>query len=482
MNQSDTIAAVATGQGGAIAVIRISGPETIAICDRIFRGTSGGRLSGAKGYTLHYGEIIRQGKTAGDTEVLDDVIISLFRSPKSYTGEDMVEISCHGSRYIQQEILSLLIENGARAAEAGEFTVRAFLDGKIDLSQAEAIADMISSTDKATHALASNQMRGGYSEEFSTLREEMIQLVSLLELELDFGEEDVEFADRTRLKELTSELLFKIDGLKSTFKVGNAIKEGIGVAIAGNPNVGKSTLLNALLKEDRAMVSDIAGTTRDVIEDTLNIDGIKFRFIDTAGIRLTEDSLEKMGIERTHDSIRKANIILILTEAAENPATVADSIRQTLSGITVTEEQKVYAVINKTDKLPEGISINTGLISEKINSEKRNGNLNTVDAVVALSAKTSHNIDVLTSLLSESVSSKSIYGGDTIIANARHFEALEKAGSALGRALEGLSSNLPTDLLSHDIREAIYQIGSITGEITNDDILGSIFSKFCIGK
>lgn len=473
MNRSDTIAAVATGQGGAIAVIRISGPGSIGICDKVFRPVSGKKLSESKGYTLHYGEIVRGG------EVLDDVIISLFRNPRSYTGEDMVEISCHGSRYVQQEILNTLISNGARSAEAGEFTVRAFLAGKMDLSQAEGIADMIASTDRAAHALASNQMRGGYSTEFSVLREELIRLVSLLELELDFGEEDVEFADRTRLKVLITEILSKINGLKSTFRFGNAIKEGIGVAIVGSPNVGKSTLLNALLKEDRAMVSDIAGTTRDVIEDFIVIDGVKFRFIDTAGIRNTDDSLEKMGIERTHDSISKASIVLVLTEASGNEESMSDSIIQTLSSVTINNNQKVYAVINKTDKLPDGYrKPDTDRITSlvNVNAERR------ADVVIAISAKKHDNIEELISLLTGDLGHELLYSGNTIVANARHFEALEKAGLALERAQEGLSSDIPTDLISHDIREAVFRIGSITGEITNDEILGSIFSKFCIGK
>lgn len=474
MNRSDTITAIATGHGGAIAVIRVSGPEAIKICNGIFRSASGKLLSESKGYTLHYGEIIHNGI------VLDDVILSLYRSPKSYTGEDMIEISCHGSRYVQQEILNTLTANGARLAEAGEFTVRAFLAGKLDLSQAEGIADMIAATDKAAHTLASNQMRGGYSAEFSSLREELIQLVSLLELELDFGEEDVEFADRTRLNTLTTEILSKINSLKSTFRFGNAIKEGIGVAIAGSPNVGKSTLLNALLKEDRAMVSDIAGTTRDVIEDSINIEGIKFRFIDTAGIRRTDDNLEQMGIARTHDSIRKADIILILTEASEDHGSMVDPILKTLSSITITDGQKIYAVINKTDKLPENAALNTVKIQECIN--KALGGTKVINAVIALSAKESYNIDALTSLLITDIDPSYLYSGNTIIANTRHFEALEKAGCALTRTLEGLSSELPIDLISHDIREAIYHIGSVTGEITNDEILGSIFSKFCIGK
>lgn len=490
MNRSDTIVAVATGPGGALAVIRMSGPDAIGICDRVFRPASGRPLGEAAGYTLHYGEIVEPaaanrpcpapptddkseehpGSRLSGTEdhtILDDVIVSVFRSPKSYTGEDIVEISCHGSQYIQREIINLLIRNGARAAEAGEFTLRAFLAGRLDLSQAEAVADMISAADRATHAMASNQMRGGYSDDLSALRAELLTLASFLELELDFSEEDVEFADRDRLLGLLSETGGKISALAGSFSLGNVLKEGVAVAIAGSPNVGKSTLLNALLREDRAMVSDIAGTTRDVIEESVNIRGVRFRFLDTAGIRQTADTLERMGIDRTYLSIGKADIILLMVEAGEN---TAGNILHALQHINPADGQKLCVIINKTDRFDcqplEEIRKEAGLSCD----------------LIALSAKRGDNLSALIDYLTSCVTVDNIDTGVTIVSNSRHYESLLRASEALTRAQRGLEQHIASDLLAQDIREALHYLGAITGEITTDEILNSIFSKFCIGK
>lgn len=498
MNCSDTIVAVATGPGGALAVIRMSGGDAIGICDSVFRAVSGKPLSAAHAYTLHYGEIVDDGssqslptgnsaeplleervkRTAHENagqKTLDDVVVSIFRAPKSYTGEDMVEISCHGSQYIRQEIVNLLIRKGARAAEAGEFTLRAFLAGKLDLSQAEAVADMICATDRATHAMASNQMRGGYSADLSALRGELLTLASLLELELDFGEEDVEFADRGRLFGLLSEIEKKVSALAESFALGNVLKEGVAVAIVGSPNVGKSTLLNALLRDDRAMVSDIAGTTRDVIEESVNIRGVRFRFLDTAGIRQTADPLEQMGIDRTYVSIGKANIILLMVEAGDD---TSGKILKSLQNINPAADQKFCIIINKTDKFDYKPLQAVGLPYD----------------IIELSAKTGHNLDALIDYLTAYVTVESahtavgtdvhaaIYTGETIVSNSRHYESLLRASEALARAHDGLSHSIAPDLLTQDIREALHYLGTITGEITTDEILSSIFSKFCIGK
>lgn len=460
MNQNDTIAAVATGIGGALGVIRVSGENAIEICDSVFCVRSGAKLSDCKGYTLHYGNI-----TDGEGRIVDDAVLSLFRSPRSYTGENMVEISCHGSQYIQGEIMKLLIGLGARSAQPGEFTIRAFLAGKLDLSQAEAVADMIASSDRATHALASNQMRGGYSSEFAVLRERLIELVSLLELELDFGEEDVEFADRSELARILGQVRERVSALLNSFNLGNAIKEGVGVAIVGSPNVGKSTLLNALLQEDRAMVSDIAGTTRDVIEQSLNIGGVHFRFIDTAGIRKTTDKLEQMGIERTLSTIERAQIVLLMVDVDEN-------IETALSRINLRTDQKMCVIINKSDKLlSTEIESIVNSISSKSESE-----------VIVISAKNATNIASVHNFLSDVINADPLYNGSTIVSNTRHYEALHNAQVALERADSALATNITADLLSQDLREVLHYLGTITGEITTTDILSSIFSKFCIGK
>lgn len=439
----DTIAAPATAAGGALSIVRVSGTEALQVCDRIFRGK--GELSQAAGYTIHYGRIVDEERT------IDDVLVSVFRAPHSYTGEDSAEISCHGSPYIVSEILRLLLASGARTATPGEFTTRAFLSGKLDLSQAEAVADMIASSSRAAHTLASTQMRGGYSAALDALRDKLLELCSLLELELDFAEEDVEFADRTQLRETMQQIADRIDSLRSSFHLGNAIKEGVAVAIAGAPNVGKSTLLNRLLNEDRAMVSDIAGTTRDVIEECANIDGVVFRFIDTAGIRATDDKLEQMGIERTLSSISRAQIIIQLTDAAH-----PDIPRMSVS----TGRQLLY-VVNKIDT-----TTSPALPSDAI----------------GISAKSGAGVELLLSKLRQTVDTSALDHGDAVVSNSRHLEALTAAGDALSKAFDALSAALPTDLLSEDIRQVLHHLGTITGQITTDDILGNIFSKFCIGK
>lgn len=446
----DIIVAPATAAGGAIAVIRLSGPEVCALCDRFFKGRK--PLAQAKGYTLHYGRIMD-----GDRAV-DDVLVSVFRAPHSYTGEDSAEISCHGSSYIVSEILRLAQAAGARMAEPGEFTVRAYLAGKIDLAQAEAVADLIASSSQAAHALASQQMRGGYSASLETLRERLVALASLLELELDFSEEDVEFADRQALRETLEQIGRSIDGLRRSFALGNAIKEGVAVAIAGAPNVGKSTLLNRLLNDERALVSDIAGTTRDVIEEQTNIDGVVFRFLDTAGIRTTDDRLEQMGIQRTIQSIRRARIVIYL--AAADSLGPDGSIPQ--PDFTLSREQTLLTVVNKIDTCP------TLVLPE---------------GTIGISARSGAGIDDLCLALRECVDTRALFQGDPVVSHSRHFQALSQASGALQQALSAFNS-LPADLLAEEIRTVTAALGSITGRglITPDEILSSIFSKFCIGK
>ena len=468
---NDTIVAVASGVGGAIALIRVSGSEAIAICDSVIRCRSGRKLAYEKGYTLHYVDIID-----GDGAVVDDVIISLFRNPISYTGEDMVEISCHASTYIQKEILNILVNNGARVATAGEFTIRAFLAGKLDLSQAEAIADMISTTDKASHAIASNQMRGGYSLEFSALRDKLIELISLIELELDFGEEDVEFVDRAALLTIVDQILSKVEELKGTFSLGNALKDGVAVAIVGSPNAGKSTLLNAILMEDRAMVSDIAGTTRDVIEESLTLNDVRYRFLDTAGIRSTDDELEKMGIQRTFTTIDRAQVVVLMIDSV---TCVSDKdqmcyVDTLIDALALQEDKQLILVLNKLDSLTK---LELEVIMELARSLEGAGY-----SVVTMSAKSGEGIESLKSELIGLVDTSKLYSGCTIVSNARHYNALHSASISLHTAKQSLSSNISSDLLSQDLREVLHNLGLITGDITTDDILGSIFSKFCIGK
>ncbi len=445
----DIIVAPATLTGGAIAIVRMSGEGSIALCDKVFRGRNGS-LCDAAGHTLRYGEIV------DGQRIVDDVLVSIFRAPHSYTGEESVEISCHGSHYIVQEILALLIDNGAHAAQAGEFTTRAYLAGRMDLSQAEAVADMIASSSKAQHTMASTQMRGRYSERLIELRAQLLELAALLELELDFSEEEVEFADRSRLEELIEALSAEIEALTASFAVGNAIKKGVQVAIIGKPNVGKSTLLNTLLGDNRAMVSDVAGTTRDLIEEEITVDGIVFRFIDTAGLHSTDDKLELMGIERTHSAVERAQIIIHLTEAGSSSKDSEDIELNALR-----EDQQVIEVANKVDL-------------QKTYSEEFSG--------IQISAKEGIGIDKLLKALSQSIDTEQLYAGAPIVSNIRHYELLKASLRALKAAKTGLREGLPTDLLCQETREVLHNLGAITGEITTNDILGEIFSKFCIGK
>ena len=451
-NDSDTIVAPATPTGGALCIIRISGEDAITLCDKVFRGRK--PLAEATTATLLYGNIV------DGEEVVDDVVVSVFRAPHSYTGENSVEISTHGSRYIVERVLSLLTSHGARLAEAGEFTRRAFLAGKIDLSQAEAVADIIASDSHASHAIASTQMRGAYSADLAALRDKLLNITSLLELELDFSEEDVEFADRTQLGELLKFTLNRVDSLARSFALGNVLKEGVNVAIAGRPNVGKSTLLNRLAGEERAMVSEIAGTTRDTVEATANIGGVIYRFIDTAGLHSTDDRLEQMGIERTAQALGKARIILWLSDN-ENSA-----IEDDLFGFTPSSEQKIYRIITKID-------LHDAAILEGAECPY---------PTIRISAKTGEGVDKLLATLQSAADASSAYRGDVIVSNRRHYEALCQANKALEAALTAMNNGIPTDLLSEDIRLAIHHLGTITGEITSDDILKNIFSQFCIGK
>lgn len=442
---STTIIAPATASGGAVMVVRLSGSRAIEIADRLFRGRQ--RLADADGYTLHYGRVVDK-----EEQTIDDVVVALFRAPHSYTGDDTVEITLHGSEYITATLLRLAIEYGATMATAGEFTRRAFLAGKMDLSRAEAVADIIASDSRWSHRVASTQMRGGYSEKLGELREELLHLCSLLELELDFSEEDIEFADRRQLNDIISRIGEQIESLRGSFALGNALKSGISVAIVGEPNVGKSTLLNALIEEDRAMVSDIAGTTRDTIEASTIIDGIRFRFVDTAGLRTTDDTLEQMGIERTRRAIDKANIVVHIA-SADSPE---------FKDIELSPEQHYIKVINKIDC---------------INSTK------TLPAnTLQISAKQGIGIDALRTMLRSTANTSTLRANDIVVSNMRHYEALTAAHTALESAMSALTQNLPADLISEDIRTIIHHLGEITGAITSDDILQSIFSKFCIGK
>ena len=424
-------------------VVRMCGPEAIAIADNMFRGKH--PLCDAKGYTLHYGNIV---DANGNT--IDDVILALFRAPHSYTGDDSVEITLHGSEYITTEVLRLAISYGAIMASPGEFTRRAFLAGKMDLSRAEAVADIIASDSLWSHNVASTQMRGGYSVKLAELRSELLRLCSLLELELDFSEEDVEFADRKTLRDTLEKIDAQITSLTSSFALGNALKNGVNVVIIGEPNVGKSTLLNTLIEEDRAMVSNIAGTTRDTIEATTTIDGIRYRFIDTAGLRNTNDELEKMGIDRTRKAIEQAHIVLHVA-SADNPY---------FDDVELLDTQSYIRVINKID------------MHEDKNSE----------GVIMISAKHNIGIDTLRTTLRSKTDTSQLRAGSVVVSNMRHYEALCHAHDAMTDAMQAMTMGIPTDLLSEDIRRVINHLGEITGEITSDDILHSIFSKFCIGK
>ncbi len=456
MLYTDNIIALATPSGtGAIAVIRVSGPDAISLVDSIFQSVKSKKLTGQKSHTIHLGHIV------DDSKILDEVLVSLFKGPHSYTGENVVEISCHGSPYIQQQVIQLLLRKGCRTASAGEFTLRAFLNGKMDLSQAEAVADLIASDSEAAHDIAMQQMRGGFSNEIQKLREELLNFASLIELELDFSQEDVEFADRTQFNQLLGKISDVLKKLIDSFALGNVIKHGIPVAIVGQPNVGKSTLLNVLLNEERAIVSDIAGTTRDTVEDHISIKGINFRFIDTAGIRETQDVVEKIGIERTFGKIEQARLIIYLFEGEHFESSVLEQLQKKYPN------KQILPICNKMDLLSDAQMENIKL---------------DIPNVLFLSAKHKIGISDLESQLLSLVDSGALSGDTTIISNSRHYDALLKALEEIQKVKEGLDMDLSSDLMAIDIRQALFHLGEITGSVTTDDLLGNIFSNFCIGK
>lgn len=478
MIPNDSIIALATPSGaGAIAVIRISGKDAIAVATPFFKSIHGKNLSQQKSHTILLGHIV-EGK-----QTLDEVLVSIFRGPNSYTGENVVEISCHGSPYIQQQIIQLFLRNGCRMADAGEFTLRAFLNGKMDLSQAEAVADLIASDNAASHQIAIRQMRGGFSNEIKNLREELLNFASLIELELDFAEEDVEFADRGAFKTLVNKIRKVLKRLIDSFAVGNVIKNGIPVAIVGEPNVGKSTLLNALLNEERALVSEIAGTTRDTIEDEISIGGIGFRFIDTAGIRETKDVVEGMGIKRTFEKIEKSEVTLYLFDASEVMSPPADCPPEsTRAGSELSVQSLMLEVEKIKNSYPQKPLI---IVANKIDrlSEKEISILKSkVSGLLPLSAKTGEGVEELQSQLLEFVNTGALRNNETIVTNTRHYNSLLKALEEIDKVQLGIDEELPSDLMAIDVREALYHLGEITGQVTNDELLGNIFANFCIGK
>tara|TARA_B110001454_G_C12721802_1_gene435019 strand:- start:441 stop:1799 length:1359 start_codon:yes stop_codon:yes gene_type:complete len=447
--RKDTICALATGSGiGAIAIVRISGNQAINICNKVFSKN----LEDVKSHTIHFGTI------KNDKELIDEVLLSVFKNPYSFTGEDVIEISCHGSVFIQQQILQLLTKNGSRMANPGEFTLRAFTNGKMDLSQAEAVADLIASESKKAHKIAINQMRGGFSDDLKKLREQLINFASLIELELDFSEEDVEFANREQFNELLLLIKEKLTKLIDSFQLGNVIKNGIPVAILGAPNVGKSTLLNTLVNEDRAIVSEIAGTTRDTIEDIINIEGVQFRFIDTAGLRDTSNKIEIIGIQKALEKAEKAKVIIYLLDATANFKAQEKEIKKIKK-----LQNKMIVVVNKTDLNPN--------ICKTL--KKKN--------YLFISAKNKDGIEDLTKTIT-SIIDINLSSDETIISNSRHQEELSKTLVEIIAVIEGLNNDISGDLLAINIRQALYHLGLITGEVTTDDLLGNIFSKFCIGK
>lgn len=458
----DTICAVATAPGGAIGIIRVSGEQAIAITDRIFMpiGANGKTLAQRKPYTLAFGNIV-----TAQGDIIDQVLVSIFHAPHSYTGEQSVEISCHASTYILQQVMQLLVANGCRPSEPGEYTQRAFLNGKMDLSQAEAVADLIASHSAASHRMAMNQMRGAFSTELSDLRDKLLHLTSLIELELDFSDhEELEFADRTQLVDVAQKIQHTVQRLIQSFRIGNAIKNGIPTVIIGETNAGKSTLLNLLVGEERAIVSDIHGTTRDVIEDTVNIDGKIFRFIDTAGIRDTTDTIESIGIERSLAKIKQAEIILLMLDA-----TCANEQYQALSNkvLPLCQDKHLLVIVNKCDKATP-----TTITPLPENATQIN-----------ISAKTKQGIEQLKTQLSLLLPDADIMAGNAIVSNIRHLKALQSANDDINRVLEGLQTDLPTDLVSQDLRSCLYHLAQITGgEIQTDEVLGNIFKHFCIGK
>ena len=463
MTNNDTIIALATPSGaGSISVIRISGKDAINIVDGSFRSVkSKKKLSNQKTHTIHLGHILKDGKE------LDEVLVSVFKDPNSYTGENVVEISCHGSPYIQQEIIQLFLRHGCRIANPGEFTLRAFLNGKLDLSQAEAVADLIASDNEASHQVAIQQMRGGFSNEIKALRDELMNFASLIELELDFAEEDVEFANRDQFKDLIERITKVLKHLIDSFAVGNVIKNGIPVAIVGEPNVGKSTLLNALLNEEKAIVSDIAGTTRDAIEDELTIGGIGFRFIDTAGIRDTKDVVESIGIKKTFEKIDQSQVVIYLFDAETSVSNL---------GVVLIEIEKIK---NKHPQKPLIIIANK---IDKLDDIKLAELTNNIPDAILLSAKTGFGVEELTNKLLSLINTGALRNNETIVTNSRHYDALLKALEEIQKVQQGIDANLSGDLLAIDIRQALYHFGEITGEITSDDLLGNIFANFCIGK
>ena len=481
IRNEDTICAPATVPGtGAISVIRVSGPEALTIADKVISCRKG-NISEAAGYTIKFGTV-----SDNSGAVLDEVLASVFRAPYSYTGENSVEISCHASSYIVSSLMQLLYEAGARAAEPGEFTQRAFLNGKMDLAQAEAVADVIASQNAASHRIAFKQMKGGFSSELRSMRGELLELVSLMELELDFSEEEVEFADRTRLDSLLEKIIAHVSRLIDSFRLGNAIKTGVPVAIAGATNTGKSTLLNALLGEDRAIVSDIHGTTRDTIEETLNIDGILFRFIDTAGLRETDEVVEKIGIERTFKKISEASIVIAMVDLTRDFTSTFETIREIVEKVDF-ETQILIFLLNKTDisEVNKNVIIENYIVSaidDKVNTFDYTENPKNRAKIIRTSAKFGTGITELRKYLADSQRDLLTDSDTTLVTNQRHAQALSDARTSLLRVREGLASGLPTDLASQDIREAIYHIGSIVGEISTDEVLGNIFANFCIGK
>lgn len=466
MIQQETIVALATPSGaGAIAIVRLSGAKAIEIAAAMFESVSGKDFKKQKTHTVHLGTIQDGSRT------IDQVLATIFKNPYSYTGEDVVEFSCHGSSYIQQQIIQLALKKGARMAKAGEFTLRAFLNGKMDLSQAEAVADLIASDNAATHQIAMQQMRGGFSDEIQVLRQELLNFASLIELELDFSDEDVEFANREEFQELVSRITIVLKRLIDSFATGSVLKQGIPVAIVGEPNVGKSTLLNALLMEERAIVSDIPGTTRDTIEDELSIGGIGFRFIDTAGIRETTDTIEGLGIQKTFEKMQKAQVILYLLDSLD----------------FVVEKQTISELIQLRDRFPQKPFVVVCNKMDMLNEEQKNYLRSSLASIpesdiMEISAKKKIGLEELKNKLLEYVNTGALRNNETIVTNSRHYDALLNALEEMIRVQEGLNAGLSGDLLAIDIRQALYHFGEITGEITNDELLGNIFSQFCIGK
>ncbi len=480
----DTICAPATVPGtGAISVIRVSGPDAHAIADKVVKCRKGS-ISEAAGYTIKFGNVY---DAAGS--IVDEVLVSVFRAPHSYTGENSVEISCHASSYIVSTLMNLLYAAGTRAAEPGEFTQRAYLNGKMDLAQAEAVADVIASQNAAAHRVAFKQMKGGFSSELKGMRNELLELVSLMELELDFSEEEVEFADRSQLNNLLDQIVAHVSRLIDSFRLGNAIKNGVPVAIAGATNTGKSTLLNALLGEDRAIVSDVHGTTRDTIEETLNIDGILFRFIDTAGLRETTETVEKIGIERTFKKINEASIVLGMIDLTRDFDSTCETINEIISKVNF-DEQTLAILLNKTDisEVNKKVILYNYIVSlldnKGISHNMAETSLDS-DAqvqIIPISAKNGAGLEILRTHLASTQRDLLADSDTTLVTNQRHAQALSDARTSLLRVREGLASGIPTDLAAQDIREAIYHLGSIVGEISTDEVLGNIFRNFCIGK